>query len=44
MQARRDFLEEGNVVRAQIAAERKKLVTIKQKKIEKLKAAGVPEK
>ncbi|KAF4663303.1 hypothetical protein FOL47_005826 [Perkinsus chesapeaki] len=44
LQARRDFLEEGNVIRAQIAAERRKLASIKQKKIEQLKAAGVPEK
>ncbi|KAF4668479.1 hypothetical protein FOZ61_006321 [Perkinsus olseni] len=44
LQARRDFLEEGNVIRAQIAAERRKLAAIKQRKIDKLKAAGVPEK
>mmetsp|Transcript_17781 Transcript_17781/g.39237 ORF Transcript_17781/g.39237 Transcript_17781/m.39237 type:complete len:518 (+) Transcript_17781:69-1622(+) len=44
LQDRRDFLEEGNVVRAQIAAERKKLEKIKQQKIEQLKKEGVPEK
>merc|ERR1719472_536626 len=44
MQERRDFLEEGNVVRAQIGAERKKLEKIKERKISQLQKAGVPEK
>merc|ERR1712139_416026 len=44
MQERRDFLEEGNVVRAQISAERKKLEKIKERKISQLQKAGVPEK
>merc|ERR1719265_1731037 len=44
LQNRRDFLEEGNVIRAQIGAERKKLEKIKERKIEDLKKAGVPEK
>jgi len=44
LQERRDFLEEGNVIRAQIGAERKKLEKIKERKIEELKRAGVPEK
>merc|ERR1719335_394378 len=44
LQERRDFLEEGNVIRAQISSERKKLEKIKSRKIEELKKAGVPEK
>merc|ERR1719240_2122905 len=44
LQERRDFLEEGNVVRAQISAERKKLEKIKERKISQLQKAGVPEK
>mmetsp|Transcript_50421 Transcript_50421/g.100308 ORF Transcript_50421/g.100308 Transcript_50421/m.100308 type:complete len:522 (-) Transcript_50421:104-1669(-) len=43
-QERRDFLEEGNSVRGQIGAERKKLEKIKARKIEELKKSGVPEK
>merc|ERR1712118_421041 len=43
LQERRDFLEEGNVIRAQISSERKKLEKIKSRKIEELKKAGVPE-
>merc|ERR1719207_246444 len=37
LQERRDFLEEGNVIRAQISSERKKLEKIKSRKIEELK-------
>eukprot|EP00928_Gymnodinium_smaydae_P026274 TRINITY_DN2068_c0_g1_i1.p1 TRINITY_DN2068_c0_g1~~TRINITY_DN2068_c0_g1_i1.p1 ORF type:complete len:521 (+),score=180.52 TRINITY_DN2068_c0_g1_i1:155-1717(+) len=44
LQERRDFLEEGNTVRATIGCERKKLEKIKTRKIEQLKKAGVPEK
>mmetsp|Transcript_19404 Transcript_19404/g.53276 ORF Transcript_19404/g.53276 Transcript_19404/m.53276 type:complete len:523 (-) Transcript_19404:108-1676(-) len=44
LQERRDFLEEGNTVRATIGSERKKLEKIKSRKIEELKKAGVPEK
>merc|ERR1719352_297872 len=44
LQERRDFLEEGNVIRAQIGAERKKLEKIKERKIAQLQKAGVPEK
>merc|ERR1712151_398528 len=44
LQERRDFLEEGNTVRATIGSERKKLEKIKGRKIEELKKAGVPEK
>ncbi|CAE7412535.1 CFAP45 [Symbiodinium sp. CCMP2456] len=43
-QERRDFLEEGNSVRASIGNERKKLEKIKARKIEELKKSGVPEK
>merc|ERR1719284_1718556 len=43
-QERRDFLEEGNTVRATIGAERKKLEKIKTRKIDELKKCGVPEK
>merc|ERR1711948_126066 len=42
-QERRDFLEEGNAVRAQIGSERKKLEKIKARKIEELKKTGVPD-
>merc|ERR1711915_250125 len=42
-QERRDFLEEGNAVRAQIGGERKKLEKIKQRKIDELKRSGVPQ-
>merc|ERR1719247_1665266 len=44
LQERRDFLEEGNVIRSQISSERKKLEKIKSRKIEELKKVGVPEK
>merc|ERR1719375_1534852 len=44
LQERRDFLEEGNVIRSQISSERKKLDKIKVRKIEELKKSGVPEK
>merc|ERR1719240_1292341 len=44
LQDRRDFLEEGNVVRSQIQAERKKLEKIKERKITQLQKAGGPEK
>merc|ERR1719284_1910650 len=43
-QERRDFLEEGNTVRATIGSERKKLEKIKGRKIDELKKTGVPEK
>merc|ERR1712060_182534 len=43
-QERRDFLEEGNAVRAQIGGERKKLEVIKSRKLDELKKTGVPEK
>jgi len=44
LQERRDFLEDGNVVRAQIAAERKKLERIKGRKLDTLEKGGVPTK
>eukprot|EP00927_Polykrikos_kofoidii_P065028 TRINITY_DN60826_c0_g1_i1.p1 TRINITY_DN60826_c0_g1~~TRINITY_DN60826_c0_g1_i1.p1 ORF type:complete len:522 (-),score=180.02 TRINITY_DN60826_c0_g1_i1:74-1639(-) len=44
LQERRDFLEEGNTVRATIGGERRKLEKIKSRKIDELKKAGVPEK
>merc|ERR1719387_1027543 len=44
LQDRRNFLEEGNVVRAQISSERRKLERIKGRKIGDLTKAGVPEK
>merc|ERR1719408_470706 len=44
LQERRDFLEEGNVVRATIGSERRKLEKIKTRKIDELKKTGVPEK
>jgi len=43
-QERRDFLEEGNSVRATVAADRKHLEGIKAQKIAQLKKDGVPEK
>merc|ERR1719436_683701 len=43
-QERRDFLEEGNAVRASIGNERKKLEKIKTRKIQELQKSGVPEK
>jgi len=43
-QERRDFLEEGNSVRASIGSERKKLENIKTRKIGELQKTGVPEK
>jgi len=44
LQERRTFLEEGNHIRKEIAAERAKLEKIKQRKIDELKKSGVPEK
>jgi len=44
LQERRDFLEEGNIVRATIGSERRKLEKIKGRKIDELKKQGVPEK
>eukprot|EP00392_Amoebophrya_sp_AT5.2_P006067 g6077.t1 len=44
LQGRRNALEEGNQVRADLAVERKKLEKIKSRKIEELKKCGVPEK
>lgn len=44
LQERRAFLEEGNSVRSDMAAERAKLEKIKAKKIVELKKCGVPEK
>lgn len=44
LQERRDFLEEGNLVRATIGSERRKLEKIKSRKIDELKKTGVPEK
>lgn len=44
LQERRDFLEEGNTVRAQIGSERKKLEKIKARKIDELIKTGVPDK
>jgi hypothetical protein len=44
LQERRDFLEEGNIVRATIGSERRKLEKIKTRKIDELKKSGVPEK
>jgi len=44
LQERRDFLEEGNIVRASIGSERRKLEKIKGRKIDELKKTGVPEK
>jgi len=43
-QERRDFLEEGNAVRATVATDRKQLESIKAQKIAQLKKEGVPEK
>eukprot|EP00747_Dinoflagellata_sp_TGD_P162038 gnl/TRDRNA2_/TRDRNA2_179192_c0_seq1.p1 gnl/TRDRNA2_/TRDRNA2_179192_c0~~gnl/TRDRNA2_/TRDRNA2_179192_c0_seq1.p1 ORF type:complete len:519 (+),score=219.78 gnl/TRDRNA2_/TRDRNA2_179192_c0_seq1:105-1661(+) len=44
LQERRDFLEEGNVTRAQIGSERKKLEKIKARKMDELMKTGVPER
>merc|ERR1711907_903977 len=44
LQERRDFLEEGNMVRATIGSERRKLEKIKARKIDELKKTGFPEK
>merc|ERR1712110_1404836 len=44
LQERRNFLEEGNTVRATIGHERKKLEKIKGRKIDELKKVGVPAK
>merc|ERR1719316_968200 len=44
LQERRDFLEEGNIVRATIGSERRKLEKIKSRKIDELKKTGVPDK
>merc|ERR1712232_581719 len=44
LQERRNFLEEGNTVRATVGSERKKLEKIKGRKIDELKKVGVPEK
>jgi len=44
LQERRDFLEEGNIVRASIGSERRKLEKIKNRKIDELKKTGVPDK
>jgi len=44
LQERRDFLEEGNIARASIGSERRKLEKIKGRKIDELKKTGVPEK
>merc|ERR1712125_68179 len=44
LQERRNFLEEGNTVRATVGSERKKLEKIKSRKIDELKKVGVPEK
>merc|ERR1712072_703346 len=44
LRERRDFLEEGNIVRATIGSERRKLEKIKGRKIDELKKTGVPEK
>merc|ERR1719158_1759124 len=44
LQERRDFLEEGNVVRATLGSERRKLEKIKARKIDELKKTGVPDK
>mmetsp|Transcript_84322 Transcript_84322/g.133187 ORF Transcript_84322/g.133187 Transcript_84322/m.133187 type:complete len:524 (+) Transcript_84322:74-1645(+) len=44
LQERRDFLEEGNIVRSSIGSERRKLEKIKERKIDELKRTGVPEK
>ena len=41
---RREYLEEGDRVRANLTAERARLEAIKQRKLEELAASGVPEK
>ena len=43
-QERRDCLEEGSLVRAQLEAERKRLEAIRVSKLDLLRKAGVPEK
>merc|ERR1719498_1364573 len=44
LQDRRNFLEEGNVVRSQIGNERRKLEKIKSRKLTELQRQGVPDK
>lgn len=44
LQVRQDFLEEGNMLRAQLAAEQDRLKLIKTQKLDLLVKAGVPEK
>eukprot|EP00397_Hematodinium_sp_SG-2012_P033646 GEMP01035976.1.p1 GENE.GEMP01035976.1~~GEMP01035976.1.p1 ORF type:complete len:515 (+),score=164.72 GEMP01035976.1:290-1834(+) len=44
LQDRRNALEQGNIVRAQLMVERRKLEKIKDKKISNLQKVGVPEK
>merc|ERR1712125_308467 len=44
LQECRNFLEEGNTVRATVGSERKKLEKIKTRKIDELKKVGVPDK
>ena len=44
LQERRGQLEEGNHIRQQLAAERRKLEGIKARKIADLQKSGVPEK
>jgi len=44
LQDRRDFLEEGNMIRSNIGVERKRLEKIKARKIDELAKVGVPEK
>lgn len=43
-QQREDFLEEGNLVRAQLHAEQRRMVEIRKSKLQELIHAGVPEK
>jgi len=44
LQDRRNALEEGNIVRSDLAAEKRKLDSIKNRKIKELQKQGVPEK
>ena len=44
LQARRDAMEDGNLTRAQITAERQKLEEIKLRKLDELKKSGVSSK
>jgi len=44
MQARQDFLEEGNLVRARLAAEQKRLEHVRKTKLDNLLKSGVSEK